>query len=71
MSTAASRGVDVRIIAATRRDLGREVAAGAFRADLLNALSAFRVEIPPLRARAEDIPVMARGLIEDAGSRHG
>ncbi|HZB44952.1 MAG TPA: diguanylate cyclase [Pyrinomonadaceae bacterium] len=71
VSAAASRGGDVRIIAATRRDLRQEVASGAFRADLLNALSAFRVEIPPLRARAEDIPVMARGLIEDAGGRHG
>lgn len=69
--TRAPRSVDVRIIAATNRDLSHEATAGTFRADLLNVLSASRIEIPPLRARAEDIPAIAQGLIEDAGRRHG
>lgn len=69
--TGASRSVNLRIIAATKRDLNREAAAGTFRADLLSGLSASCIEIPPLRARAEDIPAIAEGLIEDAGRRHG
>jgi diguanylate cyclase (GGDEF)-like protein len=71
VSSPASPGADVRIIAATSRDLRQEVAAGNFRADLLDKLSAFYIEIPPLRERPEDIPVIARGLIEDAGGRYG
>ena len=62
-----ARDSSLRVIAATSRDLEHESGAGRFRADLLARLSAGRCEIPPLRARAEDIPGLARALIEEAG----
>ncbi len=46
---------DVRIVAATHRDLGERIAAGAFREDLFYRLETFRIHIPPLRARGEDV----------------
>jgi hydrogenase-4 transcriptional activator len=54
------RAVDVRILAATNRDLQTEVAAGRFRADLYHRLNVVRMEIPPLRERPEDIPHLAQ-----------
>jgi two-component system response regulator AtoC len=58
--------VDVRIIAATNRDLKQQVAQGKFREDLYYRLSAFPIEIPPLRERRADIRRMARYFLERA-----
>ncbi|WP_205525727.1 sigma 54-interacting transcriptional regulator [Pyxidicoccus trucidator] len=58
------RHVDVRVVAASNKDLGEEVRAGRFRADLFYRLNSFTIDIPPLRERPEDVPELARFFLE-------
>ncbi|HEY1534170.1 MAG TPA: sigma-54 dependent transcriptional regulator, partial [Polyangiaceae bacterium] len=64
------RSVDVRIIAATHRDLHQSVASGAFREDLLYRLDVVSIEIPPLRHRQADIPLLLEHFLHDARRKH-
>lgn len=66
-----TRKVDIRVIAATNRDLEVEVRAGRFREDLYYRLSAVTVHIPALRDRRVDVPILARMLLEKAQKQLG
>ena len=64
------REVDVRVLAATHRDLRQRVESGAFREDLLYRLDVVPVHLPPLRERSEDIPVLVNDFLLAAKARH-
>lgn len=66
-----SQRVDVRVLAATNRDLRQRVLAGEFRADLFHRLSVFPLHVPPLRERGEDIALLAGFFCEQSRVKMG
>ena len=67
----AAIAIDIRVIAATNRDLESAVQEGGFRADLFYRLAAFPLVIPPLREHREDIPLLAAQFLKDHAEREG
>ncbi len=66
VGAASPRKADVRVIAATNRPLERMVQEGKFREDLFHRLNVIRIDVPPLRERRDDIPMLARHFLEQA-----
>ena len=62
--------VDVRVISATHRDLPAEITAGRFREDLFYRLRVVSIEVPPLRARRDDIPLLANSILKRLAAQH-
>ena len=71
VGASAELSVDVRVIAATNRDVERDVADGKFRQDLYYRLNIIRIEVPPLRARAEDVPALIDQFVQRFAEEHG
>jgi two-component system NtrC family response regulator len=63
--------VDVRVVAASNRDLPQMAKDGEFREDLYYRLNVVAIELPPLRERRDDIPLLAKAFLERAAARHG
>jgi len=66
-----TQSVDIRLICATNANLNDAVATGKFRKDLLYRVNTFTIEIPPLRARKEDIALLADAFLAQSASKHG
>ena len=67
----ASRQVDVRVIAATNKDLAQAIARGAFREDLFFRLNVIPLKVAPLRERSDDIPALVRHFLQRFGQEYG
>lgn len=63
--------INVRVVAATNRELPAAMEEGTFRKDLFYRLNAFPIEVPPLRDRREDIPILVHHFSEESANRHG
>ena len=63
--------IDVRIISATHKDLHKEMEEGTFREDLFYRLNVVNLKLPSLKSRSEDIPLLARSLLQQSAQRHG
>ncbi len=70
LGSTASVPVDVRLISATHRDLGQAMHDGDFREDLFYRLNVVNLKLPPLKERAEDVPLLAKYLVSQAAERH-
>jgi DNA-binding NtrC family response regulator len=68
VGAAQNENANVRIIAATNRDLEADVSTGKFRQDLYHRMAVARVELPPLRERREDIPLLVQQIVEEASA---
>lgn len=71
VGSSVSRSVNVRVVASTNRDLHQDVRSGRFREDLFYRLAVIPIQVPPLRRRAEDIPLLARHFLHKAAERVG
>lgn len=71
VGSSVSRTVDVRVIASTNRDLHQEVRSGRFREDLFYRLAVIPIQVPPLRRRVEDIPLLVQHFLCKAAERVG
>ena len=71
VGAAVSQQVDVRVISATARDLQAEVVAGHFREDLFFRLNVFSLQLPPLRERLDDLPLLADSFVRSCSARIG
>jgi DNA-binding NtrC family response regulator len=71
LGTSTARSIDVRVIAATNRNLAREVNEGRFRSDLFFRLAVVRLRVPPLRERLDDIPMLVEAFLVNLKDREG
>src|SRR2546430_2433724 len=63
--------VDVRVVAATNKDLKQEIEKGRFRADLFDRLNVVAIEVPPVRERKEDVPALVEHFLKQASAANG